>query len=112
LSPESAAYEVPSLGRVPYLDVAGTIDEEGKTATLLILNRDLEKARDLEVVWHEVTPSRVVDCQVVTGSDLKAFNSFDAAKRVVPQPLEAPKASSRMTFKLPPRSYTVVNLGI
>jgi alpha-N-arabinofuranosidase len=112
LSTESAVYDVPTIGRVPYLDVAGTIDEQGKTATLLILNRDLEKARDLEVVWREVTPSRVVDCQVLTGSDLKAFNSFDAPKRVVPQPLEPPKASARMTFQLPPRSYTVVNLGI
>jgi len=123
LSTESAAYEVPDLrrqpypeganiARVPYLDVAGTIDEPGKTATLLILNRDLEKARELEVVWHEITPSKVLDCQTLTGSDLKAFNSFDAPQRVVPQDLEAPKPSSRMTFKLPARSYTVVNLGI
>lgn len=112
LSPESAAYDVPRLGPVPYIDVAGTIDDQAKTATLLILNRDLEKARDLEVVWHEVTPSRVVDCQVLTASDLKAFNSFDAPKRVIPQPLEPPKASGRMTFKLPPRSYTVANLAI
>jgi len=123
LSTESAAYEVPDLrrqpypeganiARVPYLDVAGTIDEPGKTATLLILNRDLEKARELEVVWHEITPSKVLDCQTLTGSDLKAFNSFDAPQRVVPQDLEAPQPSSRMTFKLPARSYTVVNLGI
>ena len=112
LPTESAVYDVANFRSVPYLDVAGTIDEQGKTATLLILNRDLEKARDLEVVWREVTPSRVVDCQVLTGSDLKAFNSFDAPKRVTPQPLEPPKVSARMTFQLPPRSYTVVNLGI
>jgi alpha-L-arabinofuranosidase len=76
------------------------------------LNRDLEKARDLEVVWHEATPSRVIDCQVLTGSDLKATNTFEAPKRVVPQPLDPPNASGRMTFKLPPRSYTVAHLAI
>jgi alpha-N-arabinofuranosidase len=123
LSPESATYEVssfhrapfdegPDTLRVPYLDVAGTIDDQGKTATLLMLNRDLEKARDLEVVWREAAPSRVIDCQVLTGSDLKAANTFEAPKRVVPQPLDPPKASDRMTFKLPPRSYTVAHLAI
>jgi alpha-N-arabinofuranosidase len=106
------AYRVSRIGHVPYLDVAGTIDDQNKTATLFLLNRDLDKPRELEVVWHDLTPSRVVDCQVMTGSDLKAVNSFDAPKRVVPQPLEPPKASSRMTFKLPPHSHTVVSVAI
>jgi alpha-N-arabinofuranosidase len=111
-SGESEAYRASRIGRIPYLDIAGTIDDQGKTATLFILNRDLEKSRDLEVVWHDLTPSRVVDCQVLTGPDLKAANGFDAPKRVVPQPLEPPNASGRMTFKLPPHSHTVVNVAI
>jgi alpha-N-arabinofuranosidase len=106
------AYRVSRIGHVPYLDVAGTIDDQNKTATLFLLNRDLDKPRELEVVWHDLTPSRVVDCQVMTGSDLKAVNSFDAPKQVVPQPLEPPRASSRMTFKLPPHSHTVVSVAI
>lgn len=106
------AYRASRIGHVPYVDVAGTIDDQSKTATLFLLNRDLDKARDLEVVWHDITPSRVIDCQVLTGSDLKAVNSFDAPKRVVPQPLEPPKVSSRMTFKLPPHSHTLVSVAI
>jgi alpha-N-arabinofuranosidase len=106
------AYRASRIGHVPYVDVAGTFDDQSKTATLFLLNRDLDKARDLEVVWHDITPSRVVDCQVLTGSDLKAVNSFDAPKRVVPQPLEPPKVSSRMTFKLPPHSHTLVSVAI
>jgi alpha-L-arabinofuranosidase len=43
---------------------------------------------------------------------LKAFNTFDAPRRVVPQALTAPAAGNRMTLKLPPRSYTVVHLGL
>jgi len=112
LVPESATYEIPGLGKVPYIDVAGTLDTAGKAATLLILNRDLEKAREVEVLWHEVTPNKVLGYQVITGPDLKAFNSFDAPQRVVPQALEPPKAADRMTFKLPARSYAVINLAI
>ncbi len=44
------AYGASRLGRVPYLDVAGTVDDQSKTATLFILNRDLDKARELDVV--------------------------------------------------------------
>lgn len=112
LEVESETYPVENFGDVPYLDVAGTFDSEKKTATLLILNRDLEKARELEVDWHEMTPSKVIACETLTGTDLKAANGFDAPKRVAPQPLEPPKAGSQMTFKLPARSYTLVRLAL
>ncbi|MGH9398027.1 MAG: alpha-N-arabinofuranosidase [Terriglobia bacterium] len=112
LAPESPVYSVPGMGDVPYLDVAGTLDSEKKAATLFILNRDLEKSRDLDVVWSHVTPNRVISCQVLTGTDLKAVNSFDAPKHVIPQPLEPPAAGSHMTMELPPRSYTVLSVAI
>jgi alpha-N-arabinofuranosidase len=120
LVPECPTYEMPASGEpfregripVPYLDIAGTIDPEKKTATLFILNRDLEKSRDLQVVWHETTPARVNTCLVLTGSDLKAVNGFDAPNRVAPKPLEAPQVSSKMTFQLPAHSHTLVNFAL
>jgi hypothetical protein len=42
---------------------------------------------------------------------VKAFNTFDQPRRVVPQRLDAPAPGSRMSFKLPARSYTVVHLA-
>ncbi len=111
LVPDSPTYDVPPIGPVPYLDVAGTFDPETGRATLLMLNRDLDKSRQLEVVWREAPPARVVTSQVLTGSDLKAFNSFDAPSRVVPQPFDPPKPASRMVFDLPPHSYSVVSLS-
>jgi alpha-L-arabinofuranosidase len=53
----------------------------------------------------------VTTCETLTGADLKAFNTFDAPRRVAPQPLDAPAAGERMTFKLPPRSYTVAQFA-
>ncbi|MGH9452811.1 MAG: alpha-N-arabinofuranosidase, partial [Terriglobia bacterium] len=83
LVPQSPTYPVPEFGDVAYLDVAGTVDPQGKTATLMILNRDLENPREITVAWHGATPSRVSTCQALTGSDLKAVNGFDDPKRVV-----------------------------
>jgi alpha-N-arabinofuranosidase len=126
LAPEGPAYEVPrlgrpveaggtampGLGRVPYVDVAGTIDSSNKVATLFMLNRDLEKLRELEIDWHEVTPSQIAVFEVITGSDLKAANTFDAPKRVVPQSLEPPKAAARMVCELPAHSYTLLSVRL
>ena len=61
--------------------------------------------------WQDVVPSRVLACETLTGSDLKAVNTFADPRRVAPQRLDPPAAGSRMTFKLPPRSYTVAHLA-
>jgi alpha-N-arabinofuranosidase len=111
-APERPAFRAAASMSVPYLDAAGTIDLENKTVSLFILNRDLEKARDLELVWHETTPTRVNTCQVLTGSDLKAVNGFDAPDRVVPKPLDPPQLGSKMALQVPAKSYVVVNLGL
>ena len=84
-------YEVPKTGYVLYLDVAGTFDRETGRSCLLVLNRHLDKPRELEVVWRDGAPARVVSADVLTGPDLKAVNSFAEPNRVVPQPLAAPK---------------------
>jgi alpha-L-arabinofuranosidase len=53
----------------------------------------------------------VLVCETITGTDLKAFNTFEHPRRVVPQRLDAPAPGARMTFKLPPRSYTVTQVA-
>jgi len=126
LEPEGPTYEVGSLGRpiesggrimpglghVPYLDTVATFDPATMTAALFVLNRDLEKQRELQIDWHDVTPTKVNSCEVITGSNLKAVNTFDDPRRVTPQSLEVPKVGLRMTLQLPARSYTVLSLAI
>lgn len=106
LAVESPTYEVRGKGPVPYLDVAATRD--GNTYTLFILNRDLVKPRDVDIVWRAAAPERVLFAQVLTGSDLKACNSFDDPKRVAPQPFEAPRSGAKTSLQVPARSYTVI----
>ncbi len=97
---------------VPYLDVVATIDSQARQAALFLLNRDLESKRELTVDWREPAPARVLASLTLTGPDLKASNTFEQPKRVTPQTLDAPRAGSRMTFELPPRSYAVVHLAL
>jgi alpha-N-arabinofuranosidase len=120
---ESEAYEIrPPIGGTtgpagrenmiaPYLDVAATLNPENGQVALFLLNRDLNAEREVEVDWRDLAPSRVLSCQTLTGRDLKAFNTFEQPKNVVPRALEAPAAAAKMLFKLPARSYSVAHVA-
>jgi alpha-N-arabinofuranosidase len=97
--------------QVPFVDVVATLDSQNGQACVLMLNRDLDGERELVLEWRDAMPTRVLVCDTLTGADLKAFNTFEQPRRVAPQRLEPPAAGTRMTFKLPPRSYTVVQLA-
>jgi len=98
--------------KVPYVDVAITVDGENNRASLFMLNPDLDKPQELTLDWRDLTPKRVLACETLTGTDMKATNTFDQPKRVVPKPLDAPRAEAKMTFKLPPASYSVAHLEL
>jgi alpha-N-arabinofuranosidase len=97
--------------QVPYLDIAATYDPKSGQLCLLILNRDLQAERDLVVDCRDLTPTRVLVAETLTGADLKASNTFERPALVAPRALEAPRPAATMTFKLPARSYSVVQLA-
>jgi alpha-N-arabinofuranosidase len=96
---------------VPFVDLVATVDDGARQAAILILNRDLESEREVALEFEGVTPARVLAYETLTGADLKAVNTFAEPRRVAPQRLDAPAAGDRITFKLPPRSYTVAHLA-
>jgi alpha-N-arabinofuranosidase len=120
LSVESETYPIAASGlradfarddQVPFVDVVATLNPQNGEACVLMLNRDLESDRELVLEWRDPTPARVLACEVLTGPDLKAFNTFEQPQRVAPHALEPPKAGSRMTIKLPARSYSLIHLA-
>jgi alpha-L-arabinofuranosidase len=76
------------------------------------LNRDLVKARTVEIHWEDAAPARLISAQVLTGDDLKASNGFDAPRRVEPRPLDKPVTrGAKTTIELPPRAYAAIQWG-
>ena len=126
VQPEGPGYEVATLGRpvedgglpipgfgdVKWVDVAATIDMEGKSAAVFLFNRNLEKPQDVELIWRDATPSAVNQFMTITGPDLKAGNTFADPRRVTPQTLENPRTGTRMTLQLPARSYSILSLAL
>ena len=105
---ESPTYDVTGMGTVSYVDVAATHQAEAGKFAFFLLNRDLAKPHSVEIVWEGSAP-RATDAVMLTGSDLKASNTFEAPSRVVPEKAEKPSSTgAHTTVELPPRSYTVV----
>ncbi len=92
--------------------MVATYDAKEKRVAVFALNRDLSNERELALTFEDVTPSRVLACETVTGTDLKAFNTFESPNKVVTTKLDAAKAGAKMSVKLPARSYTVVHLAV
>ncbi|HKI24914.1 MAG TPA: alpha-N-arabinofuranosidase [Candidatus Sulfotelmatobacter sp.] len=110
---ESSTYPVSGMDPVAHIDVAGSLDRSAGKLCLFILNRDLARAHDIELVWEDAAPAQVVSASVLTGEDLKASNSFSAPQRVTPHPFAVPASSrSRTTFEVPARSYTAVQWSL
>jgi alpha-N-arabinofuranosidase len=117
---ESETYEVRAEGlradfarddQVPFVDLAATFDPGNGQLCLLMLNRDLQAERELVLDCRDLTPTRVLASETLTGADLKAANTFERPTLVAPRALEAPRPGSTMTFKLPARSYSVTHLA-
>jgi alpha-N-arabinofuranosidase len=110
---ESSTYEVKGMDPVPHLDAAASHNPADGSVTLFILNRDLQKSHDVEVVWEDQPPSRVLTTSLLTGDDLKAVNSFQSPQRVAPQPFATPAtANNRTKFEVPARSYTMLQWSL
>jgi alpha-N-arabinofuranosidase len=105
---DSPTYDVAGMGAVSYVDAAGTYQADTGKMALFLLNRDLANPHTVEILWEGTSP-RAGDGYVLTGSDLKAANTFDAPSRVTPQKADKPAPTgSRTTIELAPRSYTIV----
>jgi alpha-N-arabinofuranosidase len=118
---QSETYPIRSAGlradfardeEVPFLDVVATYDAKEKRVAVFALNRDLANERELALSFDDISPSKVLACETVTGTDLKAFNTFESPNKVVMTKLDTAKAGAKMSVKLPARSYTVVHLAV
>jgi alpha-N-arabinofuranosidase len=98
-------------GRIAHIDAAVTFDPSNRQYTILVLNRDPVREQEVTLLFHDDAPARVDGFESITGSDLKASNTFAAPERVKPVPLQPPSPGARMSIAVPRQSYSVLRLG-
>jgi alpha-N-arabinofuranosidase len=118
---ESETYPIKAAGlradfarneNVPFIDAVATYDAKQKRVAVFVLNRDLTNERELALAFEDIVPNKVLAAETVTGTDLKAFNTFETPNKVTMTKLDPGKAGAKMTLKLPARSYSVFHLAV
>ena len=89
---------------IPAIDSAVTFDQVTGQYCVLLLNRDLAQPREAVLVFRDNTPTRSLRFDTLTGTDLKAVNTFAEPNKVKPAALEPPRPGGLIVLQV--RSYS------
>jgi alpha-N-arabinofuranosidase len=113
LSVNSPGYDSEVADNVPYLDVSGVGDAEGKTLTFFAVNRHGGESLDMEVSLEGFGAARVIDHQVMAGAALDAINTLGNPTAVTPKKGSSASTADRLLIaRLPPLSYQMIRLSL
>ena len=110
---ESPRYETRQFGDMPLLDVSSSHDAAAGKNAIFIVNRSQNERLPVEIRWGDLLPKRVSSAWQLAGDDPKAFNSWEAPKRLTTQAIPAPDlvdGAARMS--LPPLSFTALEVKL
>ncbi len=106
--------ESPSHGDVPVVDSSATWDEESRTLSLFLVNRDLAEDATVSVSALGLPQLRPADAEVLAapdGGDRHSRNSVEQPDLVGLRPLQGVRVDgTTVQVKLPPLSWSVVRL--
>ena len=88
---------------LPDLNSKGTRRGGGRD---LFLYMSVGRIGSATLVFRDNAPTRTLRFDTLTGTDLKAVNTFTEPNKVKPASLEPPQPGGRMVLQLPVRSYS------
>jgi len=105
---ESPKYPT-SYNEQPLLDVSASHDPATGKGAVFIVNRSQNQSLETEVVWQSGAPARITAIHQMSGTDLKAANSFEHPEVLTSKALPVvPVQAGKAKLTLPPLSFTAV----
>ena len=105
------SYEGATNGRVYTVDSSAILD--ANTLHVFATNRSLSDDAPLRIVLADRSIAQVLDCEVVTGDDPKAENSFEDPDRIRAERFEEVKISAgTVEARLPPMSAVAMSFSL
>jgi alpha-N-arabinofuranosidase len=102
-------YDTKLFGPMPLLDVSASYDQANDQGAVFLVNRSQQQAVATDIIWQGAAPTRAPAGYQLSGSDLKAANTFEDPKVLVPKRLDGITVKDgRISLSLPPLSFTVV----
>jgi len=101
------------FGDMPALDVSSSYNPETNTNVVFIVNRSQSDSIPLTLHWQALKPKSVKSARQLSGTDPKAFNSFENPHQIVPVSITVPEVKDgASTVLLPPLSFTVLEVAM
>jgi alpha-N-arabinofuranosidase len=103
--------ETRRFGPVPAVVSAGTWDEESRSLSVFLVNRDPDRDHVAEIDVRALALKEVAEQQTLFDSDFRATNTADRPDRVRPRgDITARLDGGRLTVPLPAVSWTALSL--
>ena len=108
---EGPSYEGATNGRVHTIDSSAVLD--GDRLHVFASNRSLDTSAPVRIALADRTIERVEGCEIVTGDDPKAENSFEDPNRICAQKFDEVKiGSGEADASLPPLSVVALSFSL
>ncbi len=106
--------KIARLGPFQQLDAVATVNPDGTTLTLAVINRDLEKPHETSIQFTDPTILNRVVAYEVNGPEPESQNSFaePAVVTVQERSFEANLNGQTLTYTFPAHSLTVLQLRL
>lgn len=106
-------YETAKFGGMPLLDVSASYDEAKGAGAIFIVNRSQGESLPVNLHWQDKAPRSIAAAYQLSGTDPKAFNSFENPNNIAVVSIAAPAVSDKSaTLVLPPLSFTVLDVRL
>jgi alpha-N-arabinofuranosidase len=114
VSTKGPTYDCEVAQDVPYLDISAVLHDGGDSIAVFAVNRSVDDALDLSVALQGFKTVQIRTHTVITGENLKAGNSIDAQRTVVPTDGSGLVVTDegRLAGKLPAKSYHFILLSV
>jgi alpha-N-arabinofuranosidase len=113
LAIEGPTHETARFGEVDSVDGVATRDETTGAVSVFLVNRSRTEAIDVtvRVSTGDDRALHVANTYVLADDDIDARNTLDDQDRVVPVPIDVTYDDDTLTVRLPPVSWTAVELS-
>jgi alpha-N-arabinofuranosidase len=104
-------HDTDKYGDQPLLDASASYNPETGQGALFIVNRSQTETVTTDFAWQSGPPSAINSVWQLSGTDVKATNTWEAPAQIVARPLTTPSLTDGgLTLSLPPLSFTAIDL--
>jgi alpha-N-arabinofuranosidase len=109
---KSPMHATNKYGDQPLLDVSASHDPASGAGALFIVNRSQTEAITTNLTWQSGLPQAINAVWQLSGTDVKATNTWEEPNRIVARQLTPPALQADgVTIQVPPLSFTALELA-